>query len=321
MQGWRSSKELGVDGLEFVDLDFRPSNGSQLVVEVKAAALNFSDLLMSEDKYQVRPPRPFTPGQEIAGIVLSAPPESQWKPGDRVASKIPWGGFAEQALVPCETAFAIPDNISFELAAALPVTYTTSMIAFFDSTQLRPDQTVLVHAAAGGVGLAAVEIARAIGARVIATASNEQKLDLARDHGADVCINYSDENWVQLVKDATNGVGADVIYDPVGGEIGVQSLRCLARNGVILIVGFASGTITELPANRLMLKRASAKGVYWHHDHDAALIKDMMDKMFVLLEKGLLNPVVDTRFTLAQLPDAMHALQNRDTVGKVVLTV
>jgi len=198
MQGWRSSKELGVDGLEFVDLDFRPSNGSQLVVEVKAAALNFSDLLMSEDKYQVRPPRPFTPGQEIAGIVLSAPPESQWKPGDRVASKIPWGGFAEQALVPCETAFAIPDNISFELAAALPVTYTTSMVAFFDSTQLRPDQTVLVHAAAGGVGLAAVEIARAIGARVIATASSEQKLDLAKDHGADVCINYCDEIYAKI---------------------------------------------------------------------------------------------------------------------------
>ncbi|KLN60051.1 hypothetical protein WH96_14590 [Kiloniella spongiae] len=310
-----------MDGLEFVDLDLGSRDGQHLVVDVKAAALNFSDLLMSEDKYQARPVRPFTPGQEIAGTVLSAPPESQWKPGDRVASKIPWGGFAEQALVPCETAFAIPDNISFELAAALPVTYTTSMVAFFDSTHLRPDQTVLVHAAAGGVGLAAVEIAKAIGARVIATASNEQKLDLAKEHGADICINYSDESWVQLVKDATNGVGADVIYDPVGGEIGLKSLRCLARNGVILIVGFASGTITEIPANRLMLKRASAKGVYWHHDHDAALIKNMMDKMFVMLEKGLLNPVVDTRFSLAQLPDAMQALQNRETTGKVVLTV
>ncbi|WP_179188277.1 NADPH:quinone oxidoreductase family protein [Kiloniella majae] len=321
MHGWRSSKELGVDGLEFVDLDLGSRDGQHLVVDVKAAALNFSDLLMSEDKYQVRPPRPFTPGQEIAGTVLSAPPESQWKLGDRVASKIPWGGFAEQAMVLCETAFSIPDNISFELAAALPVTYTTSMVAFFDSTQLRSDQTVLVHAAAGGVGLAAVEIAKAIGARVIATASSEEKLDLAREHGADVCINYCDQNWVEMVKDATNGAGADVIYDPVGGDVGLQSLRCLARNGVILIVGFASGTITEIPANRLMLKRASAKGVYWHHDHDAELISDMMDKMFVMLKDGLLNPVVDTRFTLAQLPDAMRALQNRDTVGKVVLTV
>ncbi|WP_085909841.1 NADPH:quinone oxidoreductase family protein [Kiloniella majae] len=321
MQGWRSSKELGVDGLEFVDLDLSSSDDQHLVVDVKAAALNFSDLLMSEDKYQVRPPRPFTPGQEIAGTVLSAPEKSQWKVGDRVASKIPWGGFAEQALVSCGTVFSIPDNISFKLAAALPVTYTTSMVAFFDSTQLRSDQTVLVHAAAGGVGLAAVEIAKAIGARVIATASSKQKLDLAREHGADVCINYRDQNWVELVKDATNGVGADVIYDPVGGDIGLQSLRCLARNGVILIVGFASGTITEIPANRLMLKRASAKGVYWHHDHDAELIKDMMDKMFVMLKEGLLNPVVDTRFTLAQLPDAMRALQNRDTVGKVILTV
>ncbi|WP_120495798.1 NADPH:quinone oxidoreductase family protein [Kiloniella sp. EL199] len=321
MRGWVSSDVQGIDGLEFVDLDLKLSDRQQLVIDVKAAALNFSDLLMSEDKYQVRPPRPFIPGQEVAGTIVSAPENSQWKSGDRVASKISWGGFAEQALVPCDAAFSIPGNISFELAAALPVIYTTSMIAFFDSTQLQPDQTVLVHAAAGGVGLAAVEIAKAIGARVIATASNEQKLDLAREHGADVCINYSDQNWVELVKDATNGGGADVIYDPVGGEIGLQSIRCLARNGVILIVGFASGTITELPANRLMLKRASAKGVYWHHDQDAALIKDMMDKMFGMLEKDLLNPVVDTRFTLAQLPDAMRALQNRETVGKVVLAV
>ena len=321
MQGWRSSKILGVDGLEFVDLDLGSAGDQHLVVDVKAAALNFSDLLMLEDRYQVRPPRPFTPGQEIAGTVLSVPQGSRWKVGDRIASKIPWGGFAEQALVPCDSAFLIPKNISFELAAALPVTYTTSMVAFFDSTELRADQTVLIHAAAGGVGLAAVEIAKAIGARVIATASSSRKLDIARDHGADICINYTDENWVQAVKGATDGLGADVIYDPVGGEIGLQSLRCLARNGVILVVGFASGTITEIPANRLMLKRASAKGVYWHHDHDADLIKEMMNKMFVMLENDLLKPLVDRRFNLAQLPDAMRALQNRDTTGKVVLTI
>ncbi|WP_052742128.1 NADPH:quinone oxidoreductase family protein [Kiloniella litopenaei] len=321
MQGWRSSSVLGVDGLEFVDLDLGPPDDRHLVVDVRAAALNFSDLLMSEDKYQVRPPRPFTPGQEIAGTVVSAPRGSHWNVGDRIASKIPWGGFAEQALVPCDSAFLIPENFSFELAAALPVTYTTSMVAFFDSTKLKSDQTVMVHAAAGGVGLAAVEIAKAIGARVIATASNAHKLDIAREHGADVCINYSDENWVEAVKDATSGLGVDVIYDPVGGDVGLQSLRCLARNGVILIVGFASGTITEIPANRLMLKRASAKGVYWHHDHDADLIKKMMDKMFVMLEKDLLKPLVDRRFDLAQLPDAMRALQNRDTTGKVVLAV
>lgn len=321
MQGWVSSDKLGINGLELKNIDLIGNGHAELVVDVQAAALNFSDLLMSEDKYQVRPPRPFTPGQEIAGTVLSAPEGSQWQSGDRVASKIPWGGFAEQALVPCETAFSIPDNISFELAAALPVTYTTSMVAFFDSTQLRSDQTVLVHAAAGGVGLAAVEIAKAIGARVIATASSSHKLDIAREHGADICINYTDENWVQAVKGATDGLGADVIYDPVGGEIGLQSLRCLARNGVILVVGFASGTITEIPANRLMLKRASAKGVYWHHDHDADLIKEMMNKMFVMLEKDLLKPLVDRRFNLAQLPDAMRALQNRDTTGKVVLTI
>ncbi len=283
--------------------------------------MNFSDLLMSEDKYQVRPPRPFTPGQEIAGVVVSAPEGSKWKKGDRLASKIPWGGFADQVEVQPEYAFPVPDNISFTMAAALPVTYTTSMIAFFDSTVLREDQTVLVHAAAGGVGLAAVEIAKAIGARVIATAGSEEKLTIAKEHGADVGLNYRDENWFQKVKELTDGEGVDVIYDPVGGDIALPSIRCLARDGVYLIVGFASGTISELPANRLMLKRASAKGVYWNQELDAKIIEDVMDRIFTMLEKGQLNPVVDDRFSLSELPDALRALQNRETIGKVVLKV
>ncbi len=321
MKRWISSDILGMNGLSYVDESWDAKDSDNLVVRVHAAALNFSDLLMIEDKYQVRPPRPFTPGQEIAGVVVSVPEGSDCKVGDRVASKVGWGGFAEMVEVRPDMAFRIPDNISFGKAAALPVAYITSMVAFFDSTEVRPEDTVLVHAAAGGVGLAAVEIAKAIGARVIATAGSEDKLDLAREHGADIGINYRNENWFQTVKEMTDGKGANVIYDPVGGDIGINSLRCIARDGVLLIVGFASGTITELPANRLMLKRASAKGVYWSHDHDGEMLGEITDKLFVMVEKGQINPVVHEEHSLEDLPFAMELLQSRKTTGKMILNI
>ncbi len=321
MRRWVSSDKLGMDGLRFVNESWAASDPNNLVVRVHAAALNFSDLLMVEDKYQVRPPRPFTPGQEIAGVVVSAPEGSNWKIGDRIASKVIWGGFAELVEVRPDMAFRVPDSLSFTTAAALPVAYTTSMVAFFDSTRVTPEHTVLVHAAAGGVGLAAVEIAKAIGARVIATAGSDEKLALAREHGADVTINYRDKDWFMAVKEATAGRGADVIYDPVGGDIAINSLRCIARDGVLLIVGFASGTISELPTNRLLLKRASAKGVYWSHDHDGEMLRNVTDRLIGFLEKGQLNPVIHEGYSLEELPQAMELLKNRNTTGKMVLKV
>ena len=321
MQRWVSSETLGVEGLSLVDHDWKASDPANLVIEVHAAALNFSDILMIQDKYQVRPQRPFTPGQEVAGIVVFAPAGSGWKEGDRVASKITCGGFAELCEVRPDMAFRIPDNMSFSKAAALPVAYTTSMVALFDSTQVKPEHTVLVHAAAGGVGLAAVEIAKAIGARVIATAGSEEKLALAREHGADLGINYRDENWFMAVKEATGGKGANVIYDPVGGDIAINSLRCIARDGVLLIVGFASGTISELPTNRLLLKRASAKGVYWNHDQDGEMLKEISAELLGMLEKGQINPVVNDGYGLKDLPRALNDLGNRASTGKVIIKV
>ncbi|MFD2206718.1 NADPH:quinone oxidoreductase family protein [Kiloniella antarctica] len=321
MKRWVSSNTLGIQGMKFIDESWAPSDPTKLVVRVHAAALNFSDLLMVEDKYQVRPPRPFTPGQEVAGVIVSAPKGSGWGIGDRVASKVIWGGFSELVEVRTDMAFRVPDNITFAKAAALPVAYITSMVAFFDSTKVQPEDTVLVHAAAGGVGLAAVEIAKAIGARVIATAGSDDKLDLAREHGADVGINYHDKNWFQTVKEVTDGKGVNVIYDPVGGDIGINSLRCIARDGILLVVGFASGVITKLPANRLMLKRASAKGVYWNHDYDGAMLGEMTRKLFLMLEKGQINPVVHEGQSLENLPDAMALLQSRKTTGKVILNI
>ena len=218
-------------------------------------------------------------------------------------------------------AIAIPAAVGFATAAALPVVYTTSMVALGECAVVTPGDTVLVHAAAGGIGLAAVEIAKAMGADVIATAGSADKLAIAQDHGADVLINYTADDWVKRVKDATGGKGANHIIDPVGGTISEQSLRCIARDGNLLIVGFASGDIPKLEGHRLLLKRAAAKGVYWNHDHDGPMLKRVSKRLIGMLETGAINPVVDTRFGFEQLPEALRALQSRNSSGKLVLKV
>lgn len=319
MRHWVSDQTLGIEGLSIKESFAPEPQEGQVLIEVKASALNFSDLLMINDTYQIRPPRPFTPGQEVAGIVIEVPAESSWKPGDRIASKVDWGGFADQCIVRADMAMAIPELVKFSTAAALPVVYTTSMVALGECAVVTPGNTVLVHAAAGGIGLAAVEIAKAMGADVIATAGSAEKLALAAKHGADVLINYQTEDWVARVKDATRGKGANHIVDPVGGAIAEQSLRCIARDGNLLIVGFASGEIPKLEGHRLLLKRASAKGVYWNHDHDGPMLKRVSQRLMEMLETGTINPVVDTQFGFDQLPDALNALQSRNSTGKLVL--
>jgi len=321
MRQWVSGQKLGIDGLKIEEAFIADPGDNQILIDVQAAALNFSDLLMIEDTYQVRPPRPFTPGQEVAGVVIDAPAASPWKTGDRIASKVDWGGFAEQALVRADMAIRIPDAVDLAIGAALPVVYTTAMVALGECVVVTPNDRVLVHAAAGGIGLAAVEIAKALGADVIATAGTKAKLDLARQHGADVLIDYATDDWVSAVMDATKGKGANLIVDPVGGRIGELSLKCIARDGTLLIVGFASGQIPRLEAHRLLLKRAAARGVYWNHDQDGAMLQRVNGRLSEMLDAGRINPLVDRQFGFDDLPAALQALQSRRTVGKVVLQV
>lgn len=321
MQAWISGQTPGIAGLKIEDLEKPVAGDDHMLVRVTHAALNFSDLLMISDQYQVRPPRPFTPGQEIVGIVENAPVASGFETGDRIASKVLWGGFADYSLVRADMAIRFPENFSMAQAAALPVSYITALVALDYCAGVTPADTVVIHAAAGGIGLAAVEIAAARGAKVIATASAQERLDIACAHGACHGVNYRNETWFDEIKDITGGRGADVILDPVGGEIGENSLRCIAMDGKLLIVGFSSGKMPKLAPHRLLLKRASAIGVYWNHDTDRKLVVTMTKELERLIANGKINPLVNDHYGFNDLPAALDDLSNRRVAGKMVLRI
>ncbi len=256
---WGPPSELKIGELPSPEL--RPGT---VRLKVEACSINYADALMVQGLYQEKPPFPFSPGFEAAGVVMEAGKGvSYLKPGTRVIALCGYGGLAEEVIVEAHQALPITDNMSFTDAAAFAVAYGTSHIALTHRGQLKAGETVLVHGAAGGVGLTAVELAKLLGATVIATASTPEKLALAQAYGADHLINYTEENFVDRVKEITNKKGADVIYDPVGGDVFDQSLRCIAWEGRLLIIGFASGRIPEMPANRALLKNCSAVGVFW----------------------------------------------------------
>ena len=319
MNAWISGIEPGLENLNFSQQPIPQLIPGHVQIKIDCAALNYSDLLMINDTYQVKPPRPFIPGQEISGTITATNTASRFQVGQRIASKVFWGGFAQYALVREDMAIQLPDNISFAVGAALPVVYITALVAL--DGLISPEKTVLIHAAAGGVGLAAVEIARASGARIIATAGSKDKLAIAHQHGADITINYRDDDWSKQVKAATDGRGADVIVDPVGGDVAIESLRCIARYGTHLVIGFASGKIAQLPSNRLLLKSASSKGILWSHDDDELLVERMNEELLELLRTGKINPVINSEFKLEELPLALAALENRSSIGKLILQV
>jgi len=321
MKAWIVDDTKAAEPLRWGEAPAPAAAPGRVLVRVAAAALNFSDLLMIRGKYQVRPPLPFTPGQEIAGTVVAAAPGSRLSPGQRVASKVVWGGFAEEVLVDEAMAIAVPASMPLAEAAALPVVYTTAHIALMEHGRLSAGETVLVHAAAGGVGLAAVEIAAAKGARVIGTVGGAAKLAVPKARGAGAVLDYGSEGWADEVKALTGGRGADVIFDSVGGAVTEQSLKCLAWRGRLLLVGFSSGTIPAIPANRLLLRNASAIGVYWSHERDAALIEATVKDLFSLHAAGKIKPLVDARWRLDELPAALAALESRRSTGKIVLRV
>lgn len=320
MRAWRSALP-GIDDLERTEAALPAHTADEVLVQVETAALNFSDLLMIDDRYQVRPLRPFIPGQEVAGTVVAAGERSGLAVGDRVASKVLWGGFADYVPVRGDMAIRIPDGMSAAAASALPVVYTTSMVALTESTTVKAGETVLVLAAAGGVGLAAVEIARHLGARVIAAAGGDDKCALAKEHGAHDTLDYRSEGWGEQLKKLTGSHGADVIVDPVGGAAAKEALRVLAWEGRYLVVGFTSGEIPQIPANRLLLKRASAIGVYWNHDRDAEMLTRVSKRLTAFMEAGAIRPHIGATFAFDKLPDALRALGDRKTTGKVTISL
>jgi NADPH2:quinone reductase len=294
----------------------------QIGVEVRAAGCNFFDILLVQGRYQVKPPFPFVPGGEIAGVVYEVGSGVRgFAVGDRVLASVPMGGYAERAAVPALMAHRMPAAMSFEEGAGFPIVYPTSYAALVYRAALRPGETLLVHAAAGGVGLAAVQIGKALGARVIATAGGPEKLAVARDAGADVGIDYLVEDFVERVKEATGGRGADVIYDSVGGDVFDRSLKCIAWSGRLLVIGFAGGTIPQVAANRVLLKNVSIVGLHWgaYAKHEPERIPETFAALFQLYEEKKIRPVVFGSYPLEEAPAALAALGSRKTHGKVVL--
>ncbi len=293
-----------------------------LRVEVRAAGCNFFDILMVQGRYQVKPPFPFIPGAEIAGVVREVGAGARgFAAGDRVLASAGLGGFAQEAVVPARGAWPMPDAMSYEEGAALPIIYPTSYAGLVDRGRLQPGETLLVHAAAGGVGLAAVQIGKALGARVLATAGGADKCEIALREGADAAVDYRAEDFVPRVLEWTEGRGADVIYDSVGGEITDQSLKCIAWNGRLVIIGFASGKIPAIQANRILLKNVAVTGLHWgaHATKDPKRIPEVMDALFGLYDKGQIRPVIYARFPLDEVPAALAALGGRKTFGKVIV--
>ncbi|WP_442110663.1 NADPH:quinone oxidoreductase family protein [Pseudomonas sp. NUPR-001] len=297
---------------------------NEVVLEVHAAGVNFPDTLIIEGKYQFQPPLPFSPGGEAAGIVRAVGEKvTTLKVGDRVMGLTGWGSFAEQVAVPAYNVLPIPEHMDFTHAAAFCMTYGTSMHALQQRGQLKAGETLLVLGASGGVGLAAVEIGKAMGARVIAAASSAEKLAVAKAAGADELINYSEHSLKDEIKRLTGGNGADVIYDPVGGDLFDQAVRAIAWNGRLLVVGFASGRIPELPVNLALLKGAAVLGVFWgaFAQRQPADNAANFQQLFSWYAEGKLKPLVSRTYPLAEAGAAIDQLGQRNAVGKLVVTM
>jgi NADPH2:quinone reductase len=296
----------------------------EVVVSVKAASLNFPDVLIIQNKYQFKPPLPFSPGSELAGVVKAVGEGVQrWKPGDRVMAFTTYGAFAEEAKTEASRLIPMPGAMSFETAAAFVLAYGTSDHALRDRGGLRAGETLLVLGAAGGVGLAAVEIGKALGARVIACASSEDKLRVCREHGADAAIDYARQDLRERIRALTEGRGADVVYDAVGGAYSEPAFRSIAWRGRHLVVGFAAGEIPRLPLNLALLKGAAIVGVFWGDfaRREPDRFAQSVQQLGRWYEEGKLRPHVSSTFSLAQAPEALKLMAERRVTGKVVLQV
>ncbi|MEP6701822.1 MAG: NADPH:quinone oxidoreductase family protein [Betaproteobacteria bacterium] len=294
----------------------------QVVVRIEAAGVNFPDALIIQNKYQLKPALPFIPGAEMAGIVTAlGPGVTRFRVGDAVCGVVSVGAFAEEIAVDAGKLVALPTGAPLDIASAFILAYGTSHHALTDRASLTAGQTLLVLGASGGVGLAAVEIGKLIGARVIACASSAAKLAVCVRHGADATIDYSTENLRERVKALTNGNGADVIYDPVGGEYAEPALRSIAWRGRYLVVGFANGEIPKIPLNLALLKGCSIVGVFWGGfvGHEPQTAVAAITELFQWLAAGKLKPEISARYALADAPKALRAMMDRKVTGKIVI--
>lgn len=314
----------GPESMVLEDIAEPTAGPGEVVIKVTAAALNFFDTLVTRGKYQKKPPLPFSPSGEVAGVVDSiGEGVIGLSVGQRVAAYVSWGGAREKVVVASEAVIPVPDNVSDVVAAGVSVTYGTAIHGLKDRGRVQANEWVAVTGASGGAGLAAIEIAKQLGARVIAVASSADKLEICKARGADVLVNYSEGDLKAMLKAVTDGNGVDVVYDCVGGEYAEPAVRALAWGGRFLVVGFATGTIPQLPLNLLLVKGAEAVGVFWGESvkRDPLGHRDNMTAVLNWVSEGKLVPHIHATYPLAQAAEAIAVLDRREAVGKVVLTV
>lgn len=306
------------------EVESRELRAGEVRVRVEACGVNFPDNLIIEGKYQYKPDPPFSPGGEVAGQVIETGPDCRrFRVGEPIMAMTVWGGFAEEIIVPEERLIARPEGLDAVTAAGFTMAYGTTIHALKQRARLQAGETLLVLGAGGGVGLAAVDLGKAMGAHVIAAASSEEKLAAARDHGADELVDYSDGKIKDRIKALTGGKGVDVIYDPVGTDsLFDQCLRCLGWQGRHLVVGFAGGEIPRAAVNLVLLKGSSIVGVFWGDfiEREPDVNADNFRELFALQKAGKISPLVSKTYSLAQAPEALNALANREVIGKIVLT-
>ena len=322
MQAWLCENPVGVDALVWKELPTPQPGPGQVLLAIKAASLNFPDILIVQNKYQFKPPLPFVPGSEYAGVVqVLGEGVTHLRVGQSVACLSGTGGFATHVLAPAAQCFPLPEGFGHVDAAAFIMTYATSHHALLDRGQLKAGETVLVLGAAGGVGTAAIQIAKVAGARVIAAASSEEKCALCKSMGADATINYSTGNLRDAIKAATDGRGPDVVYDPVGGEFAEPVFRSIAWRGRYLVIGFAAGPIPSLPLNLALLKGASIVGVFWgdFSKREPKANADMMAELAQWYLHGKIKPVIDRTMPMAELKAAYARMGSRGVMGKLVM--
>lgn len=322
MQAWLCENPVGVDALTWKELPTPSPRADEVLIEIEAASLNFPDALIVQNKYQMKPPLPFVPGSEYAGTIRAVGTDvHHLRVGQRVACLPGTGGFATHAVAPARLCLPLPDGFSSVDAAAFIMIYATSHHALMDRAQLRAGETVLVLGAAGGVGTAAIQIAKAVGATVIAAASTDEKCALCRQLGADHVINYSQGSLRDSLKTLTGGRGPDVIYDPVGGELAEAAFRAIAWRGRYLVVGFAAGPIPALPLNLPLLKGASVVGVFWGDfaRREPQANEAMLNELVGWYQSGRIKPVIDRTLPMQELKAAYARMASREVRGKLVL--
>lgn len=319
MKAWRVHAWGQPETMSFDEIAVPEPGPGEVRIRNHAAGLNFFDILQVQGKYQIKPPFPFTPGAEVAGVVDTVGPGvSEFSAGDRVLSITHGGAMAEYSLGRSSMTFAIPNAMDFPEAAAFPIVYHTSYFALRTRAALQPGEWLLVHAGASGVGMSAIQIGRAFGARVIATAGSNEKLEFAKSLGAGHVINYSDATWVDQVKQLTGGHGADVIYDPVGGDVFDLSTKCIASGGRLLVIGFASGRIPTIAANRILIKDIAIVGALWG-TYAAAHPEYLAEAQRSLA--GIVHPPKPRCYSLNEAPAALRDLANRKILGKAALVI